>query len=67
MARAFTLVEDVVYLGLALLLSVAAMALLLRVGFTLANNVAGEAFAFQVIGLLDQMLLILLIVELLYT
>jgi len=66
-ARAFTLVEDVVYLGLALLLSVAAIALLLRVAYVLAFNVATDTFTFKVIGLLDQMLLILLIVELLYT
>ncbi len=66
-ARAFTLVEDVVYLGLALLLSIAAIVLLLRVAYTLAANAATDTFAYRVIGLLDQMLLILLIVELLYT
>ena len=66
-ARAFTIVEDVVYLGLALLLSVTSIALLLRVGYMLVQNLATGMFVINLVGLLDQTLLILLIVELLYT
>jgi uncharacterized membrane protein (DUF373 family) len=61
------LIEDVVYAGLGILLAVAAGALLVVAmkdfgASLLAGNLQG-----QVITLLDQLLLILLIIELLYT
>jgi hypothetical protein len=64
-ARAFTAVEDVVYIGLGLLLAGSALNLLVRGAIDFGQNVAtGSA---RTIELLDRILLILLIVELLYT
>jgi uncharacterized membrane protein (DUF373 family) len=66
-ARGFSGVEDLVYIGLGLLLAACAITLLvaalLRFGTT---AISGEASS-QVIPLLDRILLILLVVELLYT
>ena len=66
-ARGFAGVEDLVYIGLGVLLAACAITLLaaafLRFGST---ALAGEASA-QIIPLLDRILLILLVVELLYT
>lgn len=64
-ARVFTLVEDVVYIGLGLLLTGTALALLVGGAVEFAHNVV--AAKPRVIDLLDRILLILLIVELLYT
>jgi uncharacterized membrane protein (DUF373 family) len=62
-----SLVEDVVYTGLGILLAVYAIALLVR-GFRDFIQVAsGHATSAQYVDLLDQVLLILLVVELLYT
>ena len=66
-ARAFTIVEDVVYVGLGLLLAACAIALLVTGGVSFVKDVATVPFASGVIGLLDHILLILLVVELLYT
>jgi uncharacterized membrane protein (DUF373 family) len=65
--QGLVLVEDVVYVGLGILLAVSAIALLVA-GFNsfivaLTHHVVAEQF----IGLLDQILLILLVIELLYT
>ena len=66
-SRGFTIVEDVVYVGLALLLTALVLTLLV-VGFIdVAHSVSSGASARNVIALLDRILLILLIVELLYT
>jgi uncharacterized membrane protein (DUF373 family) len=66
-ARGFTLVEDVVYIGLALLLAGAALVLLVSlVVFFGRGLLAGTVYG-SIISVLDQILLILLIVELLYT
>jgi uncharacterized membrane protein (DUF373 family) len=67
LARAFTHVEDAVYLGLGLLLAAGAVALLVTTGFGFVRSVLAGAFADHVIGLLDQVLLIFMIVEILYT
>ena len=60
-------VEDVVYVGLGILLAIAAFSLLFmalkNAGFAIWNH----AFGSQLVGLLDQILLVLLIIELLYT
>ena len=66
-ARAFTVVEDVVYVGLGLLLAGSASALLVGDAVQLVRNLMGGTFSASVVGLLDQILLILLVVELLYT
>jgi hypothetical protein len=65
--RSLSVVEDVLYAGLGVLLAISALALLVR-GLlmfitALQTRVLGEAF----VGLLDQILLVLLVVELLYT
>jgi hypothetical protein len=67
LAQGFTRVEDVVYIGLGLMLAGSALALLADglVGFGQAV-LAGEVSS-RVVGLLDRILLILMIVEILYT
>jgi uncharacterized membrane protein (DUF373 family) len=60
-------VEDIVYVGLGALLTVAALTLLCVAVKTLLLALWQRQFLGQVINLLDQILLILLIVELLYT
>src|SRR5256885_17043387 len=66
-ARSFSLVEDVVYVGMGILLAYSAGALLV-IG---AMDLWRASFAGQplqgVIGLLDRTLLVLMLVELLYT
>jgi hypothetical protein len=64
-ARVFTLVEDIVYTGLGLLLAGTALVLLATGAINFAQNVV--AAKPQTLHLLDRILLILLIVELLYT
>src|SRR6266404_4232167 len=64
-ARAFTATEDVVYIGLGLLLASSALTLLVTGVIDFGQSVvAGKV---SVIDLIDHVLLILLIVELLYT
>jgi uncharacterized membrane protein (DUF373 family) len=66
-ARGFSIVEDVVYLGLGLLLA-AIVALLLASSFvSFARSAVGWTIAANITELLDQILLVLLLVELLYT
>jgi uncharacterized membrane protein (DUF373 family) len=60
-------VEDIVYVGLGALLTVAAITLLVGAVKTTVLTLWNHQFVGQVINLLDQILLILLIVELLYT
>jgi len=62
-----SLVEDAVYAGLGLLLAVTALALLVVALKATGSALWGRALSGQVVGLLDQILLILLIIELLYT
>jgi uncharacterized membrane protein (DUF373 family) len=64
-ARAFTATEDVVYIGLGLLLASSALTLLVTGVIDFGQSVvAGKA---SIIDLIDRVLLILLIIELLYT
>ena len=66
-ARAFSIVEDVVYVALGLMLASCAITLLFDGIVTFIRQI-GQATAFaSTLGLLDRILLILLIVELLYT
>jgi hypothetical protein len=67
LAQGFTRVEDVVYIGLGVMLAGSALALLVDglIGFGQAV-LAGELVA-RVVSLLDRILLILMIVEILYT
>jgi uncharacterized membrane protein (DUF373 family) len=66
-ARIFTRVEDVVYIGLGLLLALSAAALLVNVAIGFGRSVLSGASTQSIVDLLDRMLLILMIVELLYT
>jgi phosphate starvation-inducible membrane PsiE len=66
-ARAFTRVEDAVYLGVGLLLAVSAVALLVSAGIDLVRSLLEGVFVTRVIGILDRVLLVFMIVEVLYT
>ena len=65
-AQAFTRVEDVVYVGLGLLLTAGALVLLIDAGVMLGRQFLA-AMPGPIIELLDRILLIVMIVELLYT
>lgn len=67
LARGFTLIEDVVYLGLGALLAISAVLLLGSGAVSFARQLSSATIAAAVIGLLDRLLLTLMIVELLYT
>lgn len=66
-ARAFSGIEDLVYIGLGVLLAASALALLVTSSIQFGRSIFSGDFADQIIPLLDRILLILLIVELLYT
>jgi Phosphate-starvation-inducible E family len=66
-AQGFTWLEDIVYLGLGLLLGGSALVLLVTSGISFGQSVLSGTLGDNIITLLDQILLILLIVELLYT
>lgn len=66
-ARAFTGVEDIVYLGLGLLLAGSSIALLISGIINFVQNLAARTLTGNIVPMLDRILLILLVVELLYT
>ena len=66
-ARSFTRVEDTVYVGLGILLAVGAVALLVDGAVGFVRSLLSGTLTARVVGLLDQILLILMIVEILYT
>lgn len=66
-ARVFTMFEDIVYVGLGLLLAASAFSLLIGGVSAFVENLSVGTFFLNMIGLLDRILLILLVVELLYT
>jgi phosphate starvation-inducible membrane PsiE len=66
-ARAFTAVEDVVYLGLGILLGGSAIALLVSSAINFVQNLIARSLTTNIVPLLDRLLLILLVIELLYT
>lgn len=59
--------EDIVYAGLAILLSIAAFALRATAVWEIFNAIRKHALSGQLVPVLDQILLVLLVVELLYT
>jgi uncharacterized membrane protein (DUF373 family) len=65
--RTFGWVEDVVYVGLGVLLAVTAIALLVQGGAELVRVIGSGVDARAAVLLLDRILLALMIVELLYT
>jgi hypothetical protein len=66
-ASAFTVVEDVVYLGLGILLAGCSIALLVSSGISFGQNLVARSLGTNIVPLLDRILLILLVIELLYT
>ena len=66
-AQGFAAVEDIVYLGLGLLLAITAGALLFASIKNLVTVLVQRSLAGQAVAVLDQILLILLVIELLYT
>jgi uncharacterized membrane protein (DUF373 family) len=66
-ARLFTWVEDIVYVGLGALLAVGALLLLGYAALTFSRDVTHVMLPSAIISLLDRLLLVLMIVELLYT
>jgi uncharacterized membrane protein (DUF373 family) len=66
-ARGFTAVEDVVYLGLGILLAGSALTLLVSGIISFGQNLINRSLTTNIVSLLDRILLILLVVELLYT
>jgi uncharacterized membrane protein (DUF373 family) len=65
--RAFQAVEDIVYVGLGLLLACSALVLLWNGCVDVVRAVVSGSLPTRITHLLDRILLILLIVELLYT
>jgi phosphate starvation-inducible membrane PsiE len=65
--RVFSRFEDLVYIGLGLMLAYSAGALLVTGAVQLVHSVGAGAPVAGILGLLDQALLILMFVELLYT
>ena len=66
-ARQFVRVEDFVYLGLGVLLTVCAGALLISGGVDLVRSLAAGRLPGDITDILDRILLVLLVVEILYT
>ena len=66
-ARTFTAVEDLVYIGLGLLLAGSSIVLLVSGMISFGQSLVAGSFATNIVALLDRVLLILLLVELLYT
>jgi uncharacterized membrane protein (DUF373 family) len=66
-AGAFTIFEDVVYLSLGVLLAVTALVSLANGATALWENIRGGAARIEIVNVLDRILLVLMIVELLYT
>ncbi|HSD85146.1 MAG TPA: phosphate-starvation-inducible PsiE family protein [Anaerolineae bacterium] len=66
-ARSFSAVEDIVYVGLGLLLAAGSLVLLGSGALTFGQNLIAGSLGANIVGLLDRILLILLVVELLYT
>jgi hypothetical protein len=64
---AFSVVEDVAYAGLGIILAITAFGLLLSAFKNFVAALLAHSLGVQVVNLLDQILLVLLIIELLYT
>ena len=65
--QGLSLVEDIVYVALGVLLAVAAFALVLAAFSSVVGALHGTQATGQIVTVLDQVLLTLLIIELLYT
>ena len=67
LARWFSRIEDLVYVGLAVILAALALGLLVDGAVSFARAVMANELAVRVAVLLDRLLLILMVVEILYT
>jgi uncharacterized membrane protein (DUF373 family) len=66
-ARGFTWVEDIVYVGLGGLLAISALILLGNTGVSFVRDLTHATLPGAIVSVLDRLLLVLMIVELLYT
>jgi uncharacterized membrane protein (DUF373 family) len=66
-AQAFTQVEDVLYVGIGVVLAAGAFGLLINAAVTFARSIGAGAIGGSVVAVLDQLLLILMMIEILYT
>jgi uncharacterized membrane protein (DUF373 family) len=60
-------VEDVLYVWIAVLLAAGAVGLLLNAAVTFARSIGAGTIGGSIVGMLDQLLLILMMIEILYT
>ena len=63
----FTRVEDVAYVALGVILAISAVGLLITLALSLGQALLSASLSERIVRLLDQVLLILMIVEILYT
>lgn len=61
------MVEDVLYVGLGVVLAAGGVALLVNAAIYFARGLLGGAIGASVVAVLDQLLLILMMIEILYT
>jgi uncharacterized membrane protein (DUF373 family) len=66
-AQGFTHVEDVLYVGIGIVLAAGAVGLLINAALAFARSAATGAVGDSIVGVLDQLLLILMMIEILYT
>jgi phosphate starvation-inducible membrane PsiE len=66
-ARSFTHVEDILYVGLGVLLAAGALVLLADATLAFVANLIAGTLPGRIIGLLDRVLLVLMFAEILYT
>lgn len=66
-SNVFTRIEDITYIGLGVLLAAGALILLGAAAWFLYNNIFSGQIRENIVDLLDQILLILMVLEILYT
>lgn len=66
-ARGFTVAEDVVYVSLGLLLAVSAGSLVVGGAAAFLQSIRSGSSPTEIVGVLDRILLVLMVIELLYT
>lgn len=66
-ARVFSWIEDLVYIGLSVMLAASAVALLGHTANSFVRELMAGALPVAIVSLLDRLLLVLMVVELLYT
>ncbi len=66
-ARGFTWIEDLAYMVLGVLLAMSALALLGSAAFMFARGIGAPDLPATIVALLDRLLLVLMVIELLYT